>query len=169
MKTYIYMLGLMAVCAAGGFAQDVQPPAKETTADAPDVKVTKDEVLKAIASFRRDPSGAKESGVAQTIFNFADQSPDVHIALGERDTPWSGDKLDEKYSALLLTAFLAGEVRSQLEAHAAKDDPMAGALQVIDTYQLLKKADAKFRSPGVEQWIVLQSQGKLRAELEVKE
>lgn len=134
----------------------------------PQRAVSKEDVLKIISEFRKDPHGAMEKGRGALILAFAEQSKEVQISINGNVLSWSKDDIDPAIGSVLLTAYIAGEIQAQLSAHLAKDDPMAGALQVIDTYQQMKKADSKLRVPSVEQWITLQAQGKLRAALETK-
>jgi hypothetical protein len=102
------------------------------------------------------------------IMSYAEDSAEVHLAVGPKVAPFMEEKAEAKYAPLLLAAFVAGDLRSQLEGHNSKDDPMAGALQVIDTYEFLRKQDASVHFASVEQWITLQKQGKLRDYLEEK-
>ena len=174
MKRFIFPMAMMACTAA--FAQ--QPAAVNSgTAPGPiaprstviiEGKATKEQVLKAIAAFRRDPLAARTDGTSALILNFAEASPDVQVEMGPKVLPWMNEPVNDKYGEVLMAAFVAGDVRSQLESHRAKDDAMAGALQVIDTYQQLRKKDPSVRSVSVEKWIALQAQGKLRAELDIR-
>lgn len=158
---------VICITGAAALAQQAQPPSppSQTGAgkDSPKIVVTNEQILKVIALFRQDPAKAIDQGAGRLILDFAEASPDVEIKVTTEVMPWMGDsKPDPKQSSVMLAAFFAGEIKSQLESHTTKDDAMAGVLQMIETYQQMKKVDPAFHFDAVEKWITLQSQGKLK-------
>ena len=124
--------------------------------------VSKDDARKAIAIFRRNPLDTHGEMTRPIILKFAEDSPDVEIAVSDKTLPWLANKsVPTETSAVLLVAFVAGDVESQLDSGKTKDDPVAGSEQVIATYRQLQKADPKLKVREVETLIDLQRQGKL--------
>ena len=70
-------------------------------------------VLKAISRFKSDPLAAKADGILAIIVNFADKSPNVYVEIDVGYLPWIKQKRI-KNSDILLAAFIAGNIRSQL-------------------------------------------------------
>lgn len=159
--------GVTCITGAAMFAQQAQSPAPPSQPapgkDSPKIVVTNEQILKVITLFRQDPAKAIDQGAGRLILDFAEASPDVEIKVSTDVMPWMGDsKPDPKQSSVMLAAFFAGEIKAQLESHTTKDDAMAGVLQMIETYQQMKKVDPAFHFDVVEKWITLQSQGKLK-------
>jgi hypothetical protein len=131
-----------------------------------DDKVTKEVALKSIATFREDPESERAHAAALLVVRFAKESPDVKVTAGKRYLPWMDTQPIPKPSSILLAAYIAGSVRSQLESGKAKNDPLAGEEQVIETYQKLQRTNPDLRIEAVEKLIELQKQGKLKEYLE---
>ena len=133
----------------------------------PSGSIDRDTVRKAIIIFRRTPANQQGSMVRPIILRFARESPDVEVVVSPKVMPWIGDsKAHVQARAVLLTAYVAGNVRSQLDQRKTKDDPMAGTEQVIDTYRQLQLTEPRLRIMEVEKLIELQRHGKLAQHLE---
>ncbi len=130
---------------------------------------TKADAIKAIANFKQQPLTENGRVAAGKIIEFAEQSDDVTVHIAESLVPWLHDKTDEKYRALLLGAYVAGNVKSQLDRGdngVKRDDPYAGMLVVIEVYQQIKGTDKKYDIPKIEEFIELEAQHKLKGHLE---
>jgi hypothetical protein len=123
--------------------------------------VTHDAVLKEILIFSRAPLTEDGRGAAAVIVRFAQESEHVTITLSSAVTPWIGGKQEYKYSEILLAAYIAGNLKSQLERGKNEDDPHAGLVQVFKTYAQLKEADGKFKVPEIDKLMELHSENKL--------
>ena len=124
--------------------------------------VSKEDARKAIAIFRRDPLNSQGEMTRPIILKFAEDSPDVEISLSDKRLNWVGNKsVPEETSQVLIVAYVAGDVQSQLDSGKTKDNPVAAAEQVINTYNQLKHANPELRVREVEELIRLQKQGKL--------
>ena len=106
-----------------------------------DPGIDKDTVRKAITIFRQTPTNQQGSMVRPIILRFAQESPDVNIVVSPKFMPWleDGNKAHDQAGAVLLTAYVAGDVQSQLDKRKMRDDPVAGTRQVIATYRQLQK------------------------------
>ena len=142
---------VVAVLSAGAAAQGK-----------PADSIDKNTVRKAITIFERTPSNQQGSMVRPIILRYAQESPDVEIEVSDKAMPWLENlKGHEEAGAVLLTAYVAGDVRAQLARRRAKDDPVAGTEQVIATYRQLQKTEPRLRIMEVEKLIDLQRQGRL--------
>lgn len=131
--------------------------------------IDRETVRKAITIFRRTPANQQGSMVRPIILRYAQESPDVEVLVSPKLLPWldTNGKGHEEAGAVLLTAYVAGNVQSQLEKRKMKDDPVAGTEQVIATYRQLQKTKPRLRIMEVEKLIDLQRQGKLVKHLEM--
>jgi hypothetical protein len=156
MKSFLTVLALILAAAMPAPAQT------------PKQAIPKDDVLKAIADFRADPNSDSGHGAAAVIVRFAQDSPSVRVSGSAVLQPWMAAKPPPKHNRLLLVAYIAGSVRSQLASGQTKDDPMAGEEQVFETYQKLQQATPDLHIPEVEKLLDLKKQGKLQEYLEAK-
>ena len=124
--------------------------------------VSKEDARRAIAIFRRDPLNSQGEMTRPIILTFAKDSPDVEVSVSDKRLAWIGNpSVPEETSRILLVAYVAGNVQSQLDSGKSKDDPIAAAEQVIATYGQLRRANPELRVREVEELIRLQKQGKL--------
>ena len=122
-------------------------------------KITNDQVLQAIDRFLADPkSGADEKLINQ----FAEESEDCLIALDEKILTWMG-KSPTPEAKLMATAFVAGNVRSQLQSHKVADDPYAGLQAVFGAYDKLKEKNKDLSIPEIEKYRDMDKKGELKA------
>jgi hypothetical protein len=103
---------------------------------------------------------------AGRVIEFAEQSDDVAVHIAKPLTPWLHDKTDAKYRAILLGAYVVGNVKSQLDHGTKNDDPYSGMLMVFDVYRQIKAADKECRISEIEELLELESQNKLQGYLD---
>ena len=136
-------------------------------AKSPPLPIDKDTVRMAITIFRRTPTNQQGTMVRPIILRYAQESPDVNIVVSSKAMPWIIDsKGHDEAGALLLTAYVAGDVQAQLDKRKPQDDPVAGTEQVIATYQQLRRSEPTLRIMEVEKLIALKRHGKLAKHLE---
>lgn len=130
-----------------------------------DKVISKDAVLKAIGVFQKDPSSAEGVAAASTIIAFAKTSDAVHISLSKAIAPWlkSQDAPDADTRSMLLSAYVAGDVRSQLQSGKAGDDIYAGWQQVIATYDQLHQINPTVKFPEIDDLKAKEKTGTLRS------
>jgi hypothetical protein len=131
------------------------------------VTPSKAEVLSAITVMEKSVTGPEAPNAAKTIVVYAQLSDDVMVDIGQEQLPWLSEKWElgpdkvQTCQSLLMAAFVAGNIKSQLKAEKAEDDTYAGWIFTIDTYRRLKTR-YDFRSPAIEDLIKMQADGKLR-------
>jgi hypothetical protein len=130
--------------------------------------VTKELAIKAITVFREDPNSDLGHAARSVIVSFSHDSPDVVIKFTPKNYPISEIKCSEEERLTLLTAFIVGNLDSQLLRGSRKDDAYAGDLQLIQTYRQLQKRNPKLRIQAIEKLAELEAQGKLKAYLSSK-
>ena len=133
--------------------------------DAAAQPVSREEVLKSIAVFQKEPSSPGGFAAASTIQAFARHSEAVHISLSKAVIPWmkGPDASDADTRKMLLAAYLAGNVEAQLKSGKAADDPYAGWEQVLATYAQLLHINSAAKIPEVEGLKSKSADGTLRA------
>jgi len=117
-------------------------------------KISKDIALKAIEIFENEPLSQDGEGAASIITEYASESEDIDIVISDKIITWlvSNDKDPYyKYRAILLAAYLTGNVKSQIVQGVAQDDPYSGLNQVLKTYHQLQKQDMSFNLQEIEE------------------
>lgn len=127
---------------------------------------TKQDALEAISVMEKTVVGPAATEAAKTIVVYAQLSDDVMVNIGPDQLPWVEEKWNlakeraQSCQALLLAAFVAGNIKSQLKNDRAEDDTYSGWIFTIETYRRLKAAE-NFVSPSIEALAKLQAEGKL--------
>jgi len=127
---------------------------------------SRQEVLQAIEVMEKNVGGSAASEAAKTIVIYAQVSDDVMVDIGPDQLPW----IEEKWplakeeartrQSILMAAFVAGNIKSQIKNDKAEDDTYSGWIFAIDTYHRLQSR-GPFVSPAIEALSKLQQQGKL--------
>ena len=128
----------------------------------PNALPSKTDVLAAIDRFLATPGPSED---AKVINLYAEKSSeaDCIVNITPEVLPWLTHQPRYKYHGALLTAFLAGNVKSQLTTGKAGDDPYAGVLAVIKAYVKLRERDAEFKAAEIEEYIAKEKSGELNA------
>lgn len=123
--------------------------------------LTSEQALRAIAIFGGDPLGEHSQAMASGITRFARDSDEVEVVILESLYPWLGDDKEVTHSSLLLSAIIAGNVRSQLETRTVRNDPYCAMLFLFRVYQEIQATDRDFRVPTIEEQLRIHREGKL--------
>jgi hypothetical protein len=123
---------------------------------------SREEVLKAVEIFAKSPLSAQGKAAAASIARFAQESDDVTVVVSPKAVPWLESAKPPKFSETLLAAYLAGNVKSQLERQTNANDSYAGVQQVLKTYAQLKEADKTLDIPELQKLVDLEAKKQLR-------
>lgn len=124
------------------------------------------EVLVAISVLEKSVTGQDAIDAAKTIVVYAQDSEDVVVDIGPGQLPWVSEEwgLDKarelECQSMLLAAFIAGNVKSQIKNSRAEDDTYSGWVFVIDAYNRLR-SKGSFRSPSIDELSRMEADGKL--------
>ncbi len=147
---FALLVGLAVAPALPAQAQDVSKYSSET-------------MLKLIAIFDRDPLSERGDAARRVVMEFAEKSDTVLVTISEGAMPWVADESVPEATRLLLTAaYVAGNVKSQLERKVNANDTLAGWQQTFRTYEALKKHARGARVKPVEQLLEDEKAGKLK-------
>ena len=127
-------------------------------------QITNDDALKSIAIFDKSPLNEDGKQAASIILRFASESEEVTIALSAAILPWikNKDKNTSQFNTILLSAYIAGNVKSQLLKKTASDDPFGGYVQVLKTYDQIQQAHPDFKIEEIEEFEKHQQNGTLK-------
>jgi hypothetical protein len=123
--------------------------------------VSQADVLEAIDIFAKSPVSEQGKAAAAIIAKFAEESDDVTILISQNVVTWLENDNPPKFSETLLTAYLAGNVKSQLERRTMANDSYAGIQQVLKTYAQLKEIDKTLYIPEVQKLVDLEAKKEL--------
>lgn len=131
--------------------------------------VTRREVLAAIATIEKDVTSSDAVEAAATVTRFGKESDDVLITVGTKTLPWVQTDVPEaeaKARMLLMAAYFAGDIKSQLEKGRPVDDPYNGWLVAIKAYRQILKKQPDMVIPELEDLISKEKAGTLKAHAE---
>jgi hypothetical protein len=127
---------------------------------------SKHDALLAISVLEKSLTGSQAVDAAKTIVTYAQVSDEVMVDIGPDEIPWVSEKwgLDKERElacqSMLLAAFVAGDIRSQIKNDRAEDDTYSGWVFAIDAYKRLR-AKGAFRSPSIESLLKMEADGTL--------
>jgi hypothetical protein len=128
--------------------------------------VTRREVLAAVAVLEKDVTAPGAAAAAETVTRFGRESDDVLLIIGPETLPWVRNDVpaaEVRPRSLLLAAYFAGDIKSQLLRGAARDDPYHGWLAAIRAYGQLRRAHPELEIPEIDELIRQERAGTLRA------
>jgi hypothetical protein len=131
--------------------------------------VTRRQVLAAIAVLEKDVTSAAALEAAETVTRFGKESATVLITVGTETMPWvqvDTPAPEIPVRALLMAAYFAGDIKSQLEKRQPLDDPYSGWLATIAAYRQIRRKQPEMVIPEVEDLIKKEQTGTLKQEAE---
>src|SRR5262249_42872035 len=115
--------------------------------------VSEKDFLRACQALLDEPLSQASKDHAKTIMTFTDETPKAAVVI--TDTEVKGFGKDEKREPLLLAAYCAGNVQSQLHSGVVRNDRYSGLLYLFKTYRALQAADKEFKIAAVEELLKL--------------
>jgi len=131
--------------------------------------VSRREVLAAIAVLDKDVTSTDAVAAAATVARFGKESDAVLITVGAETLPWVQTDVPEaeaRVRALLMAAYFAGDIKSQLDKRRPADDPYSGWLAAIKAYRQILKKQPDMVVPEMEDLMAKQQAGTLKAAAE---
>jgi len=119
-------------------------------------------VKRAIAHYMRDPLSEDGMAAGSFVLRFAQESPNIQIALSKKIIPWITADKKLPHADELFMAYLVGNVQSQVLRQKALDNPYAGMLMVFEVYELIKQKEGGVSIKSIDQLQQIHSQGRLR-------
>ena len=126
---------------------------------------TEQEVRAAIDAIEKDPVAAAKADHIKTVMTFAEESPDVMIMLDRELLPTWADNTDP-HAPLLNAAFVAGNVKSQLDRKTNKDDSYAGLQMMFKAYHAIQASEKDYKVEAIDRLEALDKEGKLKEKVE---
>ena len=127
------------------------------------VDAAETEIESAIAQFLADPLGDTQPG--RVVLEFAKESPDHEVIIDERFLPWIKQEPNPKCGPLLLTAYVAGDLREQFKKKTGKPESYAGVLAMIAVYAKIKAEAGIEPVSEMEKMIAWEREGVLKERL----
>jgi hypothetical protein len=121
--------------------------------------VSEKQFRRARALLLEDPLADESRELARAILIFTMETPAAAVVLGQEELQWTIK--DEKRGLLLLAAYLAGNVESQLNSGVKRNDRYAGLLALFRVYRALQEKDKEFKIAAVDELLKLHRQDEL--------
>jgi hypothetical protein len=112
-------------------------------------------------AFLNDPHHKSAGDWSRLIMLYAQQSSSTELLLGRDEMHWVALDPGERRSLLLLAAYAAGNIQSQLNSGVKRNDRYSGVLTLFRVYRSLQEQDGKFRIAAVENLLALHREDKL--------
>jgi hypothetical protein len=129
----------------------------------PAVPITKETARNAIVAARQEPLSPRGRAAGEVVRSYAEKNEDVIVQVNPKVAPFlTNMTIPLADRTLLLDAFVIGNVDSQFLHNEKKDDPYAGALEVIETYRKMQKRDTALSLPEIENFIALEKRNELK-------
>jgi hypothetical protein len=125
--------------------------------------VGSDSLHRLIAGFLAEP--IKNGPSYRAIIDSAEKSPYVKITISAGVAPWTCEmprgEMGLAIRSLLLGAFIAGNMRAQLDSAVKGDRPVAGVRAALGVYEQVKSRVVDLALPTMERWLELRQAGRL--------
>jgi hypothetical protein len=148
------VLRILSLAAVLGLLVGARASAQETKPELNDKQFRR-----AVTVFLEDPLGEKAKDIAKFIMAFASQTPKAVVFLGKEEMKWFGKRDDN--GMLLLAAYAAGNVQSQLDSGVKRNDRYAGLLSLFHVHRALKEKGAGYENAVVDDLLKLHREDKL--------
>lgn len=124
------------------------------------------DTLKAIETICQNPASSEAKTAVKTVYAVAAQTNRVTVSIPPEVTPWlravPKTTVPTETTHILRQAYVAGNLRSQIQSHKKGNDVYAGFVQEIATYKLLKKEDPSLKIAGLEKLSEMEAGGQLK-------
>lgn len=104
-------------------------------------------------------------GSPAEVLKIVENSP-REVELSNKYLPWIATENRPQGHELLLAAFMAGNLKAQIEKNSPDPQPYAGVLAIIDVYRKIQAYKPGFEVASVDHFIALEKEGKLKAYIE---
>jgi len=111
--------------------------------------------------FLDDPLNKSAPDWARLILLYSQQTSNAAVVLGREELSWSGIDREDSRSLLLLAAYSAGNIQSQLNSGVKRNDRYSGLLTLFRVYRALRQQNEQFRISTVDDLLTLHEEGKL--------
>ncbi len=118
-------------------------------------------ILHAIETFATAPLSKSGTIAMAKIVTFAQTSDTVLVTITPEYCPWiMNQQIKQKH--VLLAAYIAGNIKPQIEQHKAKNHAYEGVIYLLSVYKKLRQQASIRRVESIENMIELKNNGKLK-------
>jgi hypothetical protein len=112
-------------------------------------------------AFLNDPQHKSAGDWSRLIMLYAKQTSSAELLLGRDEMHWVALDPSERRSLLLLAAYAAGNIQSQLNSGVKRNDRYSGVLTLFRVYRSLREQNGTFKIAAVENLLTLHREDKL--------
>lgn len=113
-----------------------------------------------------DPLNKSARDWSRLIMLYALQTSNAALVFSREELHWVDFGSDNPHTLLLLAAYAAGNIRSQLNSGVKRNDRYSGLLTLFRVYRALRENNATFKIAAVEDLLVLHQENKLMPHLQ---
>ncbi|HTU22161.1 MAG TPA: hypothetical protein VMG10_29245 [Gemmataceae bacterium] len=117
-------------------------------------------------TFLNDPRHSSAPAWARLILLYMKQTSSAAVVLGSEELQWAGFGDDDRHLQVLLAAYAAGNIQSQLNSGVKRNDRYSGLLTLFHVYRTLREQDKKFQIAALDRLLEMHREDKLGAHLQ---
>lgn len=127
--------------------------------------VGRSEAVAALQQFQQDPLHNLEA--ASVFTTYVKEDGAIHVSMNDVLVPWMMNRsVPQRAKAILLSAFIAGNFKAQLDDERKLDDSAAGLVYTVEVYKLLKKEDPTLMVEELEKLVKAKQKGDLQSAID---
>lgn len=154
MKTW-QMIGMTVMLLA------VVSAARSDERKKPGVTISDQNFRQISSTLLNDPGHRSAGDWSRLILLYTMQTSSAAVVLGSEEMHWVALDPGERRCLLLLAAYAAGNIQSQLNSGVKRNDRYSGLLTLFRVYRVLQEQDAKFKILAVDRLFSLHREDKL--------
>ncbi|MHB1423209.1 MAG: hypothetical protein ACYC3I_08455 [Gemmataceae bacterium] len=108
-----------------------------------------------------DPLNRSNRDWSRLIMLYALNAPNADIVLGQQELRWAGVENNDPHALLLLAAYTAGNIQSQLNSGVKRNDRYSGLISLFRVYRALHQQNENFKVAAVDDLLTLHEKDKL--------
>ena len=118
-------------------------------------------ILRAIALMEIDPGKVELRPAQGLILQYANSSTNITVTMDPGFFPWMSRNPKPRNAHILLAAYVAGNIRPQIENQTNRNHPIEGMLFMCNAYKQLRKRLQVDRIPELERWKKMDRKGAI--------
>ncbi len=159
----------MNICRIACFSVLLMGVASAVRADEREKKgpLIDDKIFRQVSStFLNDPLSKSARDWSRLIMLYTQQTSRAAVVLGSEELRWVDLGADNPHTLLLLAAYAAGNIQSQLNSGVKRNDRYSGLLTLFRVYRALQEKDATFKIAAIDDLLTLHQEKKLLPHLQ---
>jgi hypothetical protein len=124
-------------------------------------KITDKSFRQISSTFMDEPLDKSNRDWARLIMLYALDAPNAALVLSGEELHWTGVDNNDPQALLLLAAYTAGNIQSQLNSGVKRNDRYSGLITLFRVYRALRDRDDKYKVAAVDELLTMHEEDRL--------